>query len=318
MDIPKVSVIVPFYNSAATLPACLESLRAQTLKRLEIILVDDGSSDDSLDIAKAFAEGYEGSCTVLSQDNKGPSAARNKGLDVATGEFVAFVDSDDTVDPFIYEKMAKNADRYKSDIVSCGRAAIDETTGTVIKEIVPAYDALKGPICQCPDIVKRVGPLMCDKMFRRSIIECNSIRFDEDIWYAEDFLFGTRVKLCVDCVSAVREPLYRYVRTAGSITNIPFHIMDIPKASQRVLRLYKQAELFDLVESQLLFVLAGYYLRRCRSLPRDSHLLKEYKAEFKKLFAGYFGMKWMVEVCKRISKEDKGANRLTMFVKAIL
>ena len=317
MVLPKVSVIVPFYNSEATLLACLESLRAQTLKNIEIILVDDGSSDNSLKVANEFASSYEGVCVVLSQSNKGPSAARNAGLDVAQGEFIAFVDSDDTVDATMYEKMYASAEKHASDIVSCGRVLIDVVSGRFIREKVPGYDVLKGSVSECPDIVKRVGPLMCDKMFRRSIIENNGIRFDEDIWYAEDFLFGTRVKIYASCVSAVQEALYRYIQADGSITSGTGHIMDIPKVCRRVVALYEQAGLLEKVTDQLIYVLVGYYLRRCRTIPATSNLWRSYKKEMKALFEASFSKQWKKVIARRIMREDSSSSKIALLWKAL-
>lgn len=314
-----MSVIVPFYNSEKTLRACLQSLDDQTLKDLEIILVDDGSTDESHAIAKEFKTSYRGDCSVLTKENGGPASARNCGLEVARGDFVAFVDSDDTVDSGMFEKMVANADRYDSDIVSCGRVAIDAATGKVIKKTVPGYDVLEGPLSACPAIVKRVGPLMCDKMFRRSVIEEHAIRFDEDIWYAEDFLFGTCVKLHVRRVSAVRESLYRYIQgNDESITGGGQRVMDIPEVSRRVVGLYKNAGLLELVSDQLLYVLAGFYLRRCRSLPGNSNVWKSYKSEFKALFESYFQRSWRKMVAKRILKEDRGLKCFALLSKALL
>lgn len=308
---PRVSIVVPFYNSEDTLPACLDGLRKQTLEDIEIILVDDGSEDDSLAVARAFAESYEGTCVVLHQENRGPSAARNKGLEVAAGEFVAFVDSDDEVDPTMYEKMIASADKHDSDIVSCGRVAIDKATGEVIKEQIPAYDVLSGSLAQCPDIVKRVGPLMCDKMFRRSIISGYSIRFDEDIWHAEDFLFCSRFKLYVKAVSAVGEALYRYkIGDSTSLSGGNARVMDIPIACERVADLYREKGVLDVVERKLLFVFAGYYLRKGCALLRCPSLLRKYKRKFKKILFAGFRLRWVPIFARRISKGEGGLNRV--------
>ena len=99
-----VSVIVPVYNIAAELPRCVESVLAQTWDALEVILVDDGSTDGSGSLCDSFAR-QDARVRVIHQKNAGVSAARNAGVSRATGEYLAFVDSDDYVEPELYEKM---------------------------------------------------------------------------------------------------------------------------------------------------------------------------------------------------------------------
>lgn len=316
---PRVSVIVPFYNSEATLAACLESLRGQTLKDIEIILVDDGSTDNGFAVARNFAEGYEGICTVLHQENKGPSAARNRGLDLAVGEFVAFVDSDDSVAPTMYEKMVDSADKYGSDIVSCGRRSVDSLTGEVVKEKVPKYDVLKGSVRTNPSIAKRVSPLMCDKMFRRSIIVEHDLRLDEDIRHAEDYLFSSRYRLHTSSVSAVGEALYQYkVGNKNSLSGGNAHALDIPLACRRVAELYRREGVLNQTKKNLLYVFSGYYLRKCDALPLTSLRLKMFKRSFRGVFSAYFGAVWMLVAIKRILREHKGVDCFFLLVKAFI
>src|SRR2546423_8520527 len=114
---PRLSVVVPIYNVEAYLEECLESLAAQTLEDIEVVMVDDGSTDGSAAIARAFAE-RDPRFKLVSQANGGLSAARNTGIDAATGDFLAFVDSDDLVAPEAYELMVGTLDRTGSDFAS--------------------------------------------------------------------------------------------------------------------------------------------------------------------------------------------------------
>lgn len=303
---PRVSIVVPFYNSEDTLPACLDGLRKQTLEDIEIILVDDGSEDDSLAVARAFAESYEGTCVVLHQENGGPSAARNKGLEVAAGEFVAFVDSDDEVDPTMYEKMVASADKHDSDIVSCGRRSVDVSTGETLKEKIPRYGVLEGNVGTNPSIAKRVSPLMCDKMFRMSIVNEHGLRLDEDIRHAEDYLFSSRYRLYTRRVSAVGEALYRYrVSNRDSLSGGNAYVMDIPLACERVVDLYRKEGVLKKAEGEILFVLVGYYLRKCEALGPRTPQGRKFKRTFRKLFFKNFGFAWLSVLRKRIEKGKK-------------
>lgn len=116
MEKPKVSVIVPVYNSEKYLNRCVESLIHQTLQEVEIILVNDGSKDGSGEICRKFAQ-EDSRIVYIEQKNTGVSAARNRGLDVASGEFVMFCDSDDYYEESAAEKLLKLAQNHRADWV---------------------------------------------------------------------------------------------------------------------------------------------------------------------------------------------------------
>ena len=115
----KISIIVPIYNIEKYLPRCLDSILAQTYKNLEVILVDDGSVDNSGMIADKYARNDQ-RIIVIHQVNKGVSAARNAGLDLATGDYIGFVDGDDYIEPDMYEILMRIIDEQQVDIAHCG------------------------------------------------------------------------------------------------------------------------------------------------------------------------------------------------------
>lgn len=300
---PAVSVIVPAFNAGLTLNRCLRSLDQQTLCNLEIILVDDGSTDDTLACARAFAQNCVHEFRVVSQNNAGPSAARNHGLRIARGSYIAFADADDEVDPSAYAKMYRMAVDESADIVVCGYSSIDEVSGRLVKEQVPGYSVIRGSISDVPAIVRRVGPLMCDKLFRKSIIDQYNISFAEDLHHAEDFLFISEFRLYVGCVAAVREPLYKYyVHNASSISGGNAYVLDIVESCNRVITLYRQYNVFDCSSRNLLFVLMGYYQRKRRALPRFSASRLKFTKGFKKLFRKNFSCTWIRMWLKRAKK----------------
>ena len=122
---PKISVVVPVYNVEMYLERCVESIRNQTLKELEIILVDDGSPDNSPAICDRYAS-VDSRVKVIHKENGGLGMACNSGLDVAAGEFIAFCDSDDWLDPTMYESMYEMAKKYDADMVFSGIRQVDE------------------------------------------------------------------------------------------------------------------------------------------------------------------------------------------------
>ena len=114
----KISVIIPVYNVEAYLERCLNTVCGQSYKNLEIILVDDGSTDNCLQICEEFAE-RDDRIKVIHQSNQGVSAARNTGLDAATGDYIAFVDSDDYIHPEMYERLYSLLKKHDADMSAC-------------------------------------------------------------------------------------------------------------------------------------------------------------------------------------------------------
>ena len=115
----KISIIVPIYNIEKYLPRCLDSILAQTYKNLEVILVDDGSVDNSGMIADKYAR-KDQRIKVIHQVNQGVSVARNTGIDLATGDYIGFVDGDDYIEPDMYEILMRIIDEQQVDIAHCG------------------------------------------------------------------------------------------------------------------------------------------------------------------------------------------------------
>lgn len=123
----KISIIIPVYNIAEYLPRCLDSVLVQTHKNLEIIVVDDGSIDSSKDVINAYAE-KDSRIVAIFKENSGVSDTRNKGLEIATGDYIGFVDGDDYIEPDMYEILLKNALKYNADISHCGYKLITPIT----------------------------------------------------------------------------------------------------------------------------------------------------------------------------------------------
>ena len=124
----KISVIVPVYNVEAYLPRCVESIMAQTYQNLEIFLVDDGTKDNCGAICDAYAR-QDNRVRVIHKENGGLSSARNAGIDASTGEYLSFVDSDDWIEPDMYEKMMGLMEKYGVRLVCAGRWDVSSRTG---------------------------------------------------------------------------------------------------------------------------------------------------------------------------------------------
>lgn len=202
-----VSIIIPVYNSEKYLEECIISVMNQTYKNLEIILIDDGSSDRSSEICDVFAK-KDTRIKVLHQKNGGVSQARNKGIELSSGEYVAFVDSDDIVNPYLIEKQLfwvehENADLcigeyeyFSSNIPQTRNIIVSGETYTGEK----ALEKIMG------GTFSNLGPVT--KLIRRSLLK--SIRFPENISIGEDMVFSVKLFLAAKKVIYIPMPYYYY------------------------------------------------------------------------------------------------------------
>ena len=194
----KLSVIVPVYNVEKYLSECVDSLLNQTLMDMEIILVDDGSKDESGTICDRYAAENPGKVKCLHIDNGGQGRARNFALPMAQGEYLGFVDSDDWVLPDMYEKLCSRADETGADIVACDfLECFDDGTE---REVPGAFQ----------DHPLSFAGSCCNKVFRASLVK--GLRFPEErLWY-EDFYFSAVMLIRAKDTEYLRKPLYIYRR----------------------------------------------------------------------------------------------------------
>lgn len=207
--LPEISVIVPVYNVANFVGACLRSLREQTYTDFEVIVVDDGSTDTSIAEAQAAAEG-DARFTFLSQPNAGLSAARNTGLAEAAGRFVAFVDSDDRVDPTFLEKMHTALEDTGAPWVACAVRMVraDDTVldlPAIHGKRFPASDGVTEFLLDTWVEIIPLWPSAWNKLYRRDLIE--GMRFVPGVLY-EDHPWFQEAADRADRIAYIPEPLY--------------------------------------------------------------------------------------------------------------
>ena len=193
----KLSIIVPVYKVEEYLGECVDSLLSQTIDDYEIILVDDGSPDNSGKIADEYAAVNPDMIRVLHIDNGGQGRARNFALDIAKGDFVGFVDSDDWVTHDMYEKMYTRAAETGADVVVCD---FMERFADGRESMLPA---------SLQDNWLGSAGSSCNKIFRRSLV--GALRFPVGLWY-EDFYFSAVMLLRSKHTEFIAEPLYIYRR----------------------------------------------------------------------------------------------------------
>lgn len=221
MPPPLISVIVPVYNVADHVAACLESLRGQSLADFEVIVVDDGSTDDSAERTREAAAG-DGRFRFVAQENRGLSGARNTGLDLARGAFIAFVDSDDRVAPDYLARLHGALEESGADWVACAIRFCHPDGGSTTHSAIHGAPDLAGhpaprryPLTDWREVIRHF-PSAWNKLYRRSLIE--GLRFDEGTWF-EDHAFYYRGACRTDHLLHLPEPLYLQTRgREGQIT----------------------------------------------------------------------------------------------------
>ena len=283
-----VSVIIPAYNAESTLSQTLDSLVVQTLKEIEIIVVDDGSTDKTGEIISRYQTLYPGKIVKIQKENEGVSKARNTGLDIAKGKYVGFVDADDTVVSDMFEKMYQYAVETNADLVQCWRYDVTEDS----EEIRGPHKNCEGAdIFENPEIVSAQTLFVWDKLFRRRVIDENKIRF-APFRYAEDILFVFQLELYCKNIVELQEPLYRYwARRSGAVTaSFGDALLDSPKAMAAINDLALDFGCFSQIEKHLWKVEANLYIRRLNDffLYENKELQEEIARAYFELFDRYF------------------------------
>ncbi|MBU5647811.1 glycosyltransferase, partial [Pluralibacter sp. S54_ASV_43] len=219
----RLSVIIPLYNAGNDFKACMESLIAQTWTALEIIIVNDGSTDNSVDIAKYYAENYP-HVRLLHQANAGASVARNRGMEIATGKYIAFVDADDLVYPHMYETLMTMALEDDLDVAQCNADWSERDTG-VTWQSIPTDRIRSTGVLTGPDWLRmalssrRWTHVVWMGVYRREVIEKNNIRFipglhHQDIVWTTEFMFNAlRARY-------TEESLYKYFLHNNSVSRL--------------------------------------------------------------------------------------------------
>ena len=184
---PQASVIIPIYRAEKFLARCIESILSQDMADLELILVDDGSPDQSGSICDAYAS-RDPRVHVIHQKNQGVSAARNAGLSLAKGKYISFVDADDAIAPEMYQAMTAKAEASGAEIIGCGVQYYTEDGTYKRSDLLKEYDLnreeMLSTLFDCPD---PLGGSCCNKLFLAETI--SGLRYEEDVAMGEDWLF---------------------------------------------------------------------------------------------------------------------------------
>ena len=275
----SLSVIVPVYNTGQYLHKCLTSITEQTWPVSEIIVIDDGSTDDSGKIAMQMASA-DSRIHVIRQENRGIAAARNAGLDNASGEYITFVDSDDYVDKMMYQRLFENLQNDGSDISICGVTVIypDGTTYLPYKEAIRKTWNRREALIEL-NSYKYFNMSFCDRIIRRDLFEQLEDGQHQPLRFplgkkCEDFYLMHKVIARAHKVSYTSAPFYFYYQRENSISrNKVIETAQIDAAKEQ-LKFYKKnfPDLSYIAETAYAFAnIAVYteYLRQKQECPKE-------------------------------------------------
>ena len=218
----KISIIVPIYNAENHLEKCVKSILTQTIEDLELILVDDGSKDNSLSICNAYAC-RDPRVKVIHQKNAGVSVARNHGIEVAEGDYIGFVDSDDWIDTHMYERLLQEAYKTNADVVMCdittvydsGKTQMDTITQLSKNHIFKKSDftpslllEMAGSACRC----------IYKNRYSDNVMQCKNLHFPVGVKFSEDRIFNIYAFGFANKVCYIKEAYYnRYINEKSAV-----------------------------------------------------------------------------------------------------
>jgi glycosyltransferase involved in cell wall biosynthesis len=215
MATPRITVVMPAYNAEATIEAALGSLLAQTCRELDVVVVDDGSTDATAAIVERMAAGAVVPVRLVRCAHRGRAAARNAGLAESTAGFVGFVDADDSAEPAMFERLLSRADTTGADLVVCEYVGVDASTDEVLWTYPEGDMSLYGgAVTERPGLLPAIAGSVCNKLVARSLF-AGGVGFPPGRDF-EDLATVYRLMGEARRIEKVAEPLYRYRQGYGS------------------------------------------------------------------------------------------------------
>ena len=217
---PLVSIIVPVYNRGETVARCLDSILDQTWRQIEVILINDGSTDDTWSVLQRYGEQDE-RIVLINKPNSGVSDSRNFGMESAHGEYIQFVDSDDWIPENATEEYVRAIEDSGSDLVIADYYRIRGKQIHQSGDIREAGTYTRTRFAEF--MMENAGDfyygVVWNKLFRRRLIEDHRLSFDDKLAWCEDFLFNLEYLRYAKTITVLKKPLYFYVKTKGSLVN---------------------------------------------------------------------------------------------------
>lgn len=262
----RVSVIIPNYNAGRYIDKCINSVLNQTYKNIELIIIDDGSIDESLNIIKEYSNKYK-NILVMRQQNLNASIARNRGIENASGRYLMFIDSDDILYPDAIKKMVEIIEKDESDMVIGNFYVIDERDILKEKCIFTEEDRVEDK----PIILNKIAPNPSNKLYRLDIIEKYNIVFG-NVRIGQDLNFYLKYLLKCKKISLVSDYIYGWRYLQGSMSNkASFRIFDITESFKDIRNFYIKENAKDIYENYIKMIeYRHYYLQMEKQIYFDN------------------------------------------------
>lgn len=308
---PKVSIIVAAYNIEDYIIRCLKSLIQQSFKELEIIVVNDGSSDSTLKCIESIAE-IDHRIKIVNQKNKGLIEARKSGFKVAKGEYVLFVDGDDWIDVKAIEVLYRKAKEKNYDIVQYRYLNIYDN-GKVIKESTDNLGPLNGSEFLEKCFMGRINHNVWSKFIRAKYILDNNIDFPDEISYGEDLAFIFSLAINNPKMYIIEDYLYYYYQRSTSLSNnLSEKTLEITKAIEFIKKQLIKFNIFDYYREQFEYLSykQNYYTRRREIFTDNTGIGKQLYRNWKKCDIYIKNNKYYLEFHKMDSKKSLIISRM--------
>ncbi len=316
---PTLSIVIPVYNASKSITAISSQILAQSFHDFELILVDDGSTDNTINVLRGIAKSDK-RVIVRSKKNGGPSSARNSGLDKAQGKYVMFCDADDAIDGSIFVTMIREIEDSAADIVISGWQVDVRTNKKLLrnyKTISPDRESIYGSeVERKTRIMQSIGENgqlynLWNKIFRRDIIENHNLRFREDIHFGEDLIFSLQYFQYANKIELIPDALYHYqTNSATSLFSTSALVPEYRHENYRALELFfdnsddpKLHALYNWVRWRWLLSFHLVVSRADIPYSQKIHLIQQVKLSNPRITSSrYIGFKhWLIECILSIS-----------------
>ena len=268
----KISIIVPCYNVENYIEKGLNSLINQTLKEIEIILINDGSKDKTIDIIKKY-EKQDSRIKVIDKKNEGVSKARNDGIKIASAEYIAFMDSDDWFEENALELMYNKAKENDYDIVACDTKAVYPNKIEYIKSSIEDNQTNNKLMIDAYTVI-------WNKIYKKELL--HDIEFDSELTFCEDVLFLYKIYSKVEKIGSVKQGLYNYLQRQNSLTyTYDEKLYQLIESQERIIKYYKKGNIFEKYKEELEYTYVRYlyatFIKRLAKTKNKKEFKKGYK-----------------------------------------
>lgn len=316
---PVLSIIIPVYNTGKLLNRCIDSLLDQTFRNFEIILINDGSRDESLSICEEYCSKYT-FIKLIDKKNEGAGAARNDGLSVALGDYICFIDSDDWAEPNMLERLMDGLDEDNT-IAVCSfyNGRKNSKTEKLYNVLVDGSQFKSDDIPYFVANAENAGTFkyLWNKIYNKRIIDEHNIRFEKQFTVGEDLAFNLKYFKFVNNCIVIDEPLYHFTKSAFEPLRLKYteNLYDIiTELCKRRYEFYNEYSMLDNEEYKKIYEkkYVDNFMRCVSNIYRRSVILT--RRERKKMLEELIKTPKLAEYCKRYDKPDKKTN---VFIRVI-